>query len=61
MTGEEIRELREAYGLSRNELAIKMMVTYRTIFRWENNQSKPLPVHRVTLNRMARRIKREEK
>jgi DNA-binding XRE family transcriptional regulator len=40
----EIKMLREHMGLTQTELADKLGVSRRTIYRWEMKQHKPLPV-----------------
>lgn len=39
MTGEELRKIRKARGLSQPKLAAELGVTVTTIWRWENGQS----------------------
>ena len=39
-----IRKLRTALGLTQEQFAAKIGVTYSTINRWENNKSKPSPL-----------------
>jgi putative transcriptional regulator len=39
-----IRELRLALGLTQEQLAVALGVTYSTINRWENGRSKPSPL-----------------
>lgn len=40
-TSTMIRELRAALGLTQEQFAAKVEVTYSTINRWENNKGKP--------------------
>jgi putative transcriptional regulator len=42
--GKLIRELRLALGLTQEQLAAALGVTYSTINRWENGRSKPSPL-----------------
>ncbi len=44
MTHKEFKKLRKRLGLSPEEMAQKMDVTSRTIYRWEKGQS---PIHPV--------------
>lgn len=41
MTAEEIKEIREALGISQEEFADLLGVQFSTVNRWENNKSKP--------------------
>jgi len=40
-TPEEIKKLRKRLGLSQEELARKIGVSFTSVNRWENGQSKP--------------------
>lgn len=42
--GKLIRELRLLTGLTQEQFAAKLGVTYPTINRWENGRSKPSPM-----------------
>lgn len=42
--GEFIRDLRLALGLTQEQFAVALGVTYGTINRWENGRSKPSPL-----------------
>lgn len=42
--GKLIRELRVLTGLTQEQFAAKLGVTYPTINRWENGRSKPSPM-----------------
>ena len=39
-----IRQLRAALGLTQEQFAAKVGVTYTTINRWENDKGKPSPL-----------------
>ncbi len=52
MDNHEIRELREALGLTTQELADKLGVARYTINRWESGQTKPLPAFVKILERL---------
>jgi transcriptional regulator with XRE-family HTH domain len=41
MTGNRIRELRKARGISQQELADYLGVHHSTLDRWEKNQTRP--------------------
>ncbi len=38
-----LRQLRQARGWSRQDIANRLQVTYRTVGRWETGQHQPLP------------------
>jgi DNA-binding transcriptional regulator YiaG len=42
--GQIIRDLRLAFGLTQEQFAATLGVTYTTINRWENGRSKPSPL-----------------
>ncbi|MCC5631139.1 helix-turn-helix domain-containing protein [Nostoc sphaeroides] len=42
--GQIIYDLRLAFGLTQEQLATSLGVTYSTINRWENGRSKPSPM-----------------
>ena len=42
MNGKTIARLRKKLKLSKEELAVKVGVSVYTIYRWENNKSKPI-------------------
>ena len=42
--GKLIHKLRLALGLTQEQLAVALGVTYSTINRWENGRSKPSPL-----------------
>ena len=41
MTGERIREWRQAHGLSQAELAERLLVAVGTVHRWETGKTHP--------------------
>ena len=42
--GNLIRELRLSIGLTQEQFAAELGVTYSTVNRWENGHTKPLPM-----------------
>ncbi|MCC5610910.1 helix-turn-helix domain-containing protein [Nostoc sp. CHAB 5834] len=42
--GKTIRDLRLLFGLTQEQFAAKLGVTFSTINRWENGRSKPSPL-----------------
>ena len=49
-----IKEFRKKYGLSREDLASKVGVSYMTVYRWEKKKVRP---HRVLLEKLERIIR----
>ncbi len=43
-TSKMIRELRADLGLTQEQFAAKIGVTYSTVNRWENNKGRPSPL-----------------
>lgn len=41
---ELVRELRSRLGLTQEQLAAKLEVTFVSVNRWENGKAKPLPI-----------------
>lgn len=44
MTAQEIKELRLRLGLTQEQFARGLHVTWTTVNRWENDKSKPSPL-----------------
>ena len=42
--GKTIRELRKALGLTQEQFAAKIGVSFSTVNRWENGKGKPSPL-----------------
>jgi len=40
--GKKLKSLRKKRGLSREDVASKLQVSYATVLRWENGSHKPL-------------------
>lgn len=41
---ELVRETRQHLGLTQEEFALKLGVSYQSVNRWENGRTKPLPI-----------------
>jgi DNA-binding XRE family transcriptional regulator len=52
------REVRTALGLTQKQFATKIGVTYTTINRCENNNSKPYPLAMRQLEKLQKRIEK---
>jgi len=49
-----LRELRERTGLTQEQFAARLGVTYPTINRWENGRAKPSPLALKQIENLAR-------
>jgi transcriptional regulator with XRE-family HTH domain len=52
-----IRKWRLALGLTQEQFAAKLGVTYSTVNRWENNKTKPSPLALRRINELQKRTK----
>ena len=55
LTGGEIRELRKRLGLTQEEFAHAVAVTFSTVNRWENGHAKPSKLARRAIGALAAR------
>ena len=55
-----IIERRLALGLTQEQFAAKVGVTYSTVNRWENNKTKPSPLALQRIKELQKRIKQNE-
>jgi len=53
MNAQQIKELRLKLGLTQSAFAYKMSTTVTTLSRWENGHSKPSPMAKKLLKRIA--------
>lgn len=51
-----IRELRSALGLTQEQFAAKVGVTFSTVNRWENGKGKPSPLAMKVITKLKRKI-----
>lgn len=54
-----IRKLRTTIGLTQEQFAAKLGVTYSTINRWENNKSKPSPLAWLRIEKLQKELIRK--
>ncbi len=59
-TAEMIKQLRTAAGLTQEQFAARLGVTFSTVNRWENGRGSPTPLARRRLEELrgARRVTR---
>ena len=53
VTGSEIRDLRKRLGLTQEEFAHAVAVTFSTVNRWENGHAKPSKLARRAIEALA--------
>lgn len=53
VSGNEIRELRKRLGLTQEEFAHAVAVTFSTVNRWENGHAKPSKLARRAIEALA--------
>jgi len=51
-----IKELRSRLGLTQEQFAAKVGVTFSTVNRWENGKSKPSPLARQRIEELSKRL-----
>jgi len=52
-----IREQRNALGLTQEQFAARVGVTFSTVNRWENNKAKPSPLATQRIKNLRKRNK----
>ena len=55
-----IREQRITLGLTQEQFANKLGVTYSTVNRWENNKAKPSPLALRQIKELQNKLKQNE-
>ena len=56
-----IKELRNTLGLTQEQFAAKVGVTYTTINRWENSNAKPSPLALQKIEELQNELKRNKR
>lgn len=51
-----IRETRQRLGLTQEQFALKLGVSYQSVNRWENGRTKPLPLAMKQIKQMLKRM-----
>ena len=57
-TSKMIRELRADIGLTQEQFAAKIGVTYSTINRWENKKGNPSPLAILRIEKLQKKIEK---
>ena len=57
-TSKLIRELRADLGLTQEQFAAKLGMTYSTINRWENKKGNPSPLAMFMIERLQKKLKK---
>jgi len=57
-TSKMIRELRADLGLTQEQFAAKLGVTYSTINRWENRKGNPSPLAMLRIEKLQKRTEK---
>jgi len=55
-----IKELQTALGLTQEQFAAKIGVTYSTINRWENGKSTPSPLAMLRIEELQNELKKNK-
>ena len=58
---EMIRELRGDLGLTQEQFAAKVGVTFSTVNRWENGKGKPSPLAMLRVEKLQKKVVRKRK
>jgi DNA-binding transcriptional regulator YiaG len=53
LTGVQIKELRKGFGLTQEEFAHAVAVTFSTVNRWENGHAKPSKLARRAIEQLT--------
>jgi len=57
----EIKELRTTLGLTQEQFAAKLGITFTTVNRWENNKAKPSPLALQKIKELQNEPKHNER
>ena len=57
----KIKELRTALGLTQEQFAAKVGVTFTTVNRWENNKAKPSPLASQKIEKLQNELKQNKR
>jgi putative transcriptional regulator len=59
-TSKMIKQLRAALGLTQEQFAAKLGVTFSTVNRWENDKGKHSPLAMLRIERFQQKINRNK-
>ena len=57
----KIKELRTNLGLTQEQFAAKLGVTFTTVNRWENNKAKPSPLALQKIEELQNKLKQNKR
>jgi transcriptional regulator with XRE-family HTH domain len=60
-TSRVIRELRAALGLTQEQFAAKLGVTFSTVSRWENSKGEPSPLAMLRIEALQKKLKQNRR
>ena len=55
-----VRGLRTSLGLTQEQFAAKVGVTYATVNRWENNKGRPSPLAMRVIEKLQKKMNRNK-
>ena len=55
-----IKELRAATGLTQEQFAAKIGVTFSTVNRWENGKGKPSPLAMLRIRALLKKVEQDK-
>jgi DNA-binding transcriptional regulator YiaG len=56
----KIRKLRTAFGMTQEQFAAKVGVTYSTVNHWENSNAKPSPLAMLRIEELENELKQNK-
>jgi transcriptional regulator with XRE-family HTH domain len=56
----KIKELRDITGLTQEQLAAKIGVTFSTVNRWENGKGKPSPLAMMRIQTLFKKVRMDQ-
>ncbi|MFA6424728.1 MAG: helix-turn-helix transcriptional regulator [Phycisphaerae bacterium] len=56
---EMVKRLREALGLTQEQFAAKVGVTFSTVNRWENGKGKPSPLAMLRIEELQNKFEKD--
>ena len=57
---QQIRNLRTSLGLTQEQFAAKLGVTFPTINRWENKKTRPSPLAQKQIDKILKKLQKSD-